>query len=253
MACLQNKPVDLAHQDFGISCNSTHDFTQPRSGWKRSISKTIFRLLQRFPCNTTEVWPLAQLSRTSTILSWRNSTVYLALWYGSLSCRHTDLDFPQLQPSGVWWWKAAHRAAFNTHFASQIPKSYWAFTLWIHRLAKNTWCATRGSRWAHLKHPIDTANAPTHGHTSSTITNKYAAENTVKKLHYRPISPFSLHQFLCFKLRVLARLFTDSLLAVLWFFQRLPSFWPPSPVEAKELCKPDWSSACGSPQISLPL
>lgn len=66
-----------------------------------------------------------------------------------------------------------------------------------------------------IKHPIDTANAPTHGHTSSTITNKYAAENTVKKLHYRPISPFSLYQFLCFKLRFLARLFTDSLLAVL--------------------------------------
>lgn len=66
-----------------------------------------------------------------------------------------------------------------------------------------------------IKHPIDTANAPTHGHTSSTITNKYAAENTVKKLHYRQISPFSLYQFLCFKLRVLARLFTDSLLAVL--------------------------------------
>ncbi len=77
-----------------VSCNSFHRFTQAQSRWMRSISKTIFKPLQRlffFFFNMTEIWPLAQLLRTFTIPFWQNSMEYLAVWYGSLSCWNINL------------------------------------------------------------------------------------------------------------------------------------------------------------------
>lgn len=106
-----------------------------------------------------------------------------------------------------------------------------------------------------IKHLIDTANAPTHGHTSSTITNKYAAENAVKK------TPKTLQANISIFTVSVSLLQAQSLgttvhrlysLFCVFFKECHPSGLPP-PVEAKELCNTDWSSACGSPQISLPL
>lgn len=81
--------------------------------------------------------------------------------------------------------------------------------------------------------------ATANGHSPSDITNKYAAENPVKlfitdqnlNFHYTISFFASVSESFC-------SLVVDSVLTAMCFFLRLASFWPPSQVEAKELCHP---------------